>query len=158
MRRGYGFAAEDRRGGAVDPWPSEYGYSPGEYTTAPHPTVRPLVRGNLLTTLSGNATLWLSKHRIGFNEMYRVVKATYQDGVLKPDQDLSLEDQEQVLVIVLPLPSDTPSPSSNLKRVTVLKERAATWLSQQPADAIRPPARLEAELDALLTEWAADVE
>jgi predicted DNA-binding antitoxin AbrB/MazE fold protein len=84
--------------------------------------------------------------------MYRVVKATYQDGVLKPIENLSLEEQEQVLVIVVSLSSKTPSPTPGPKRANVLKERAATWLNQQPADAVRPPARLEQAREQSLAE------
>lgn len=142
--------------------------------------------------------------------MRRVVTATYQDGVLKPDQELPLSDLQQVLIIVLPLPGDLPSARPNLERVVAMQEQANLWLSQQPPDAVRPPlhleqaqeqaldnsfdaalteirarasqfnreeiaadveaalaevrvlspderARLDAELDAVLAEWAADV-
>jgi predicted DNA-binding antitoxin AbrB/MazE fold protein len=75
--------------------------------------------------------------------MYQVLKATYQDGVLKPAEDLPLEEQQQVVVIVLPVRSEISPTKSDPERVTTIKEQAATWLTQQPADAVRPPAGLE---------------
>ena len=30
--------------------------------------------------------------------MYKVVRATYQDGILRPVEDLSLEEEQQVVV------------------------------------------------------------
>ena len=58
--------------------------------------------------------------------MYQVIKAIYQDGVLKPAETLSLENQQQVLVLVLPLSPNPPLPQPDLERVAVLRERAAT--------------------------------
>jgi predicted DNA-binding antitoxin AbrB/MazE fold protein len=75
--------------------------------------------------------------------MYKVVKATYQDGVLRPVEDLQLEEQQQVVVIILPVRSDTSQAQPDPERVAIIKERTATWLRQQPAKAIRPPASLE---------------
>jgi predicted DNA-binding antitoxin AbrB/MazE fold protein len=142
--------------------------------------------------------------------MHRVVTATYQNGVLKPAQELPLRDQQQVLIIILPSPETRPSAKPDLERVAALREQANQWLSQQSLDAVRPPlhleqaqeqalddgfeaalaeiraragqfsteeiiadveaalaevrtlspderARLDAELDAVLAEWAADV-
>jgi predicted DNA-binding antitoxin AbrB/MazE fold protein len=142
--------------------------------------------------------------------MHRVVTATYQNGVLKPAQELPLRDQQQVLIIILPSPETRPSTKPDLERVAALREQANQWLSQQSLDAVRPPlhleqaqeqalddgfeaalaeiraragqfsteeiiadveaalaevrtlspderARLDAELDAVLAEWAADV-
>jgi hypothetical protein len=83
--------------------------------------------------------------------MYRVVKMTYQDGVLKPAQDLPFRDRQQVLAIVLPLQEAMPLPQPDLTRVATLREQAANWLSQQPPDAVRLPLRLseahESDLD-----------
>lgn len=74
--------------------------------------------------------------------MYQVIKAIYQDGVLKPAETLSLENQQQVLVLVLPLSPNLPLPEPDLERVAVLRERATTWLTEQPSNAVRPPLRL----------------
>jgi predicted DNA-binding antitoxin AbrB/MazE fold protein len=142
--------------------------------------------------------------------MHRVVTATYQNGVLKPAQELPLRDQQQVMIIILPSPETRSSAKPDLERVAALREQANQWLSQQSLDAVRPPlhleqaqeqalddgfeaalaeiraragqfsteeiiadveaalaevrtlspderARLDAELDAVLAEWAADV-
>lgn len=142
--------------------------------------------------------------------MQRVITATYQNGVLKPAQELPLRDQQQVLVIVLPLRQTGLPAKPNSERVAAMREQAATWLSQQSPDAVRPPlpltqtqeqalddsfeaalaeirarasqfspeeiiadveaalaevrtlspderARLDAELDTVLADWAADV-
>jgi predicted DNA-binding antitoxin AbrB/MazE fold protein len=139
-----------------------------------------------------------------------MVTATYENGVLKPAQELPLRDQQQVLVIVLPLPPTSPPAKPDLERVAAMREQADRWLSQQSPDAVRQPlpltqaqeqalddsfevalaeirarasqfsaeeivadveaalaevralssderARLEAELDAVLAEWATDV-
>jgi predicted DNA-binding antitoxin AbrB/MazE fold protein len=75
--------------------------------------------------------------------MYEVVKAIYQDGVLKPVEDLSLEEQQQVVVIILPVRSEISQAQPDPERVNIIKEQTATWLRQQPAEAIRPPASLE---------------
>jgi predicted DNA-binding antitoxin AbrB/MazE fold protein len=75
--------------------------------------------------------------------MYKVVKAIYQDGVLKPVEDLSLEEQQQVVVIILPVRSETSQAQPASERITIIKEQTATWLRQQPAKAIRPPASLK---------------
>jgi predicted DNA-binding antitoxin AbrB/MazE fold protein len=83
--------------------------------------------------------------------MYQAVKATYENGVLKPAQELPLKDQEQVLILVLTLQSQT-SLQLNLDRVAVLKEQAATWLAQQPADAVRPPLQLSSAQEQSLDE------
>jgi predicted DNA-binding antitoxin AbrB/MazE fold protein len=75
--------------------------------------------------------------------MYEVVKAIYQDGVLKPAEDLSLQEQQQVVVIILPARSEISQAQPNPDRATVIREQTATWLRQQPDEAIRPPAPLE---------------
>lgn len=75
--------------------------------------------------------------------MRRVVTATYQNGVLKPAQELPLRDQQQVLIIVLPSPETRPPAKPNLERVAAMREQANQWLSQQPADAARLPLRLK---------------
>jgi hypothetical protein len=144
--------------------------------------------------------------------MYRIAKMTYQDGVLKSPEALPLEERQQVLVLLLPLPTKARPPQmADPQRMAVLREKAAAWLSQQPADALRPPlaltemqargldegfdtalmeirqrasqfdarqiaadvnqalaevralsapehARLQAELDAFLTDWAANAD
>lgn len=75
--------------------------------------------------------------------MHRVVTATYQNGVLKPAQELPLRDQQQVLIIVLPPPRTRPPAKPNLERVAAVREQANLWLSQQSPDAVRPPLRLK---------------
>lgn len=75
--------------------------------------------------------------------MHRVVTATYQNGVLKPAQELPLRDQQQVLIIVLPPPRTRPPAKPNLERVAAMREQANLWLSQQSPDAVRPPLRLK---------------
>jgi predicted DNA-binding antitoxin AbrB/MazE fold protein len=75
--------------------------------------------------------------------MHRVVTATYQNGVLKPAQELPLHDQQQVLIIILPSPQTRPPAEPNLERVATLREQANQWLSQQSPDAVRPPLHLE---------------
>lgn len=75
--------------------------------------------------------------------MRRMVTATYQNGVLKPAQELPLRDQQQVLVIVLPLRRTSLPVKPNLERVAAMREQADRWLSQQPPDAVRPPLRME---------------
>ena len=74
--------------------------------------------------------------------MHRVVTATYQNGVLKPAQELPLRDQQQVLIVILPSPQARPPAEPNLERVAAMREQANQWLSQQSPDAIRPPLRL----------------
>jgi predicted DNA-binding antitoxin AbrB/MazE fold protein len=75
--------------------------------------------------------------------MHRVVTATYQNGVLKPAQELPLRDQQQVLIVILPSSETRPPAKPNLERVAVMQEQANRWLSQQSPDAVRPPLRLE---------------
>jgi predicted DNA-binding antitoxin AbrB/MazE fold protein len=75
--------------------------------------------------------------------MYKVVKATYLDGVLKPLEDLSLEEEQQVVIIILPAASEISQAQSDLDRMTIIKEQTATWLRQQPAQAVRPPTSLD---------------
>jgi predicted DNA-binding antitoxin AbrB/MazE fold protein len=86
--------------------------------------------------------------------MYQIVKATYQDGLLKPNENLSLEDKQQVLVIILPLQSDVSKSHSSSERVTMLKEQAAIWLSQQSDKAIQPLSSepKEVSLESILTD------
>lgn len=84
--------------------------------------------------------------------MYQVLKAIYQDGVLKPAEELPFEEQQQVVVIVLPVRSEISPTKSDPERVTTIKEQAATWLTQQPADAVRPPAGLEPTQEQSLDE------
>ena len=74
--------------------------------------------------------------------MHRVVTATYQNGVLKPAQELPLRDQQQVLIVILPSPQARPPAEPNLERVAAMREQANQWLSQQSPDAIHPPLRL----------------
>ena len=75
--------------------------------------------------------------------MYQVIKATYENGILKPTHHLPLAEQEQVFVVVLPWTKQKYTPTQpNQKRVALLREQAAAWLSQQPKDAVRPPLRL----------------
>lgn len=73
--------------------------------------------------------------------MHQIVSATYQEGVLKLAHRLSLAEQQRVMVIVLPLPAATAQ--SDPARLARLKEQTATWLSQQPSDAIKPPLSLQ---------------
>jgi predicted DNA-binding antitoxin AbrB/MazE fold protein len=76
--------------------------------------------------------------------MYKVIRATYQDGVLRPVEDLPLEEQQQVVVvIILPARSDTSQAQPSPERVKIVKEQTATWLRQQPDKAVRPPASLK---------------
>lgn len=84
--------------------------------------------------------------------MYQVVKATYQDGVLKPVKDLSLEDEQQVVIIVLPVRSETSQAQPDLERVAIIKEQAAAWLIQQPTEAVHPPASLESNQEQRMDE------
>ena len=75
--------------------------------------------------------------------MYKVIRATYQDGVLRPVEDLPLEEQQQVVVIILPARSDMSQAQPSPERVAIIKEQTATWLRQQPGKAVRPPASLK---------------
>lgn len=85
----------------------------------------------------------------------QVIRAVYEDGVLKPSQPLPLQDHQEVQVIVL---FDEPRGDVDPARVRQLHEQADTWLAQQSAQAVREPKpltaqereRLDAELDQLL--------
>jgi len=74
--------------------------------------------------------------------MRRVVTATYQNGVLKPAQELPLQDQQQVLIVILASPQTRLPVKPNLERVATLREQANQWLGQQFPHAVRPPLRL----------------
>jgi len=88
--------------------------------------------------------------------MRRMITATYHNGVLKPTEKLPLPDQQEVLIIVLPLPRAVPPARPDLARVAVMREQAATWLRQQPVEAVRPPLRLkQAEEQTLDSDFAA---
>jgi predicted DNA-binding antitoxin AbrB/MazE fold protein len=84
--------------------------------------------------------------------MYRIVKATYQDGVLKPAGALPLEDRQQVVVIILPIQSGTSPARPDLNRVAVMKEQTAAWLREQPAESLRPDDSPEADREQSLED------
>jgi predicted DNA-binding antitoxin AbrB/MazE fold protein len=75
--------------------------------------------------------------------MVQVTKATYQDGVLKPAESLSLVDQQQVVIVIVPLQQDESLSQSKSSQAAILKDQARVWLSQQADDAVRPPTALE---------------
>ena len=75
--------------------------------------------------------------------MYQVVRATYRDGVLRPVEDLSLEDEQQVVVIILSATSGALPAQSDFDHTSIIKEQTASWLARQPAQAIRPPVSLD---------------
>jgi predicted DNA-binding antitoxin AbrB/MazE fold protein len=89
--------------------------------------------------------------------MRRVVMATYDKGLLKPAEDLPLADRQRVLLVVVSLP-ETNSGASDAERLETMETRVATWLAEQPLDAVRTPLRpspqrdrqLDARFDAAL--------
>jgi hypothetical protein len=84
--------------------------------------------------------------------MYNVVKMVYQDGVLRSPEALPFKDRQEVLVLVLPLQTETTQSAANPKRAAQLREQAAIWLAQQPADAVRPPLATAEEDDRRLDD------
>jgi predicted DNA-binding antitoxin AbrB/MazE fold protein len=90
--------------------------------------------------------------------MHQVIKATYENGVLKPGQPLPLHDQQQVVLVVLPVASTSPTPRADPERVASMQLQIDAWLKIQRTDAIRQPladkeqTTLVQETDALLAE------
>lgn len=90
--------------------------------------------------------------------MHQVIKATYENGVLKPGQPLRLHDRQQVVLVVLPVASTSPTPWADAERVASMQLQIDAWLKMQATDAIRQPladkeqTTLVQETDALLAE------
>lgn len=86
--------------------------------------------------------------------MKQAISAVYDKGVLRPVQQLPLDDQQEVLLIVLPLKRGKP-PAVDPARVARMQEQTEAWLAQQPADAVREPLvpyRVADDFDAVLAE------
>jgi len=70
--------------------------------------------------------------------MKRAISAIYDKGVLRPTQQLPLDDQQEVLLIVLPLKRRKRS-AVDSDRVARMQQQADIWLAQQAEDAVREP-------------------
>ncbi len=70
--------------------------------------------------------------------MSTAIWAVYEDGVLKPKEKLPLDERAEVLILILPV-GETPIKAPDADRVAALQKEVATWLAQQPADAVREP-------------------
>ena len=75
--------------------------------------------------------------------MYQVIPATYENGVLKPGQALSLPDHQQVLLVIVPVPSSTPTGHFDAESVAAMQEQVDNWLAMQSTEAVRSPALLQ---------------
>lgn len=78
--------------------------------------------------------------------MSTTVRAIYEDGVIKPKEKLPLVDHTEVLILILPIEGQ-PVRKPDADRLSVLREEVATWLVQQPAEAVREPVATSSSAD-----------
>ena len=71
--------------------------------------------------------------------MHQVITATYENGVLRPEQALPLHNQQQVVLIVLPVSSPAAAQQPDPARVATMQKQVEAWLNIQPDGVIRPP-------------------
>ena len=84
--------------------------------------------------------------------------ARYQNGILKPNDPLPLEENQHVQIIVLTQPEEAGEVDE--ARLADMRRRANEWLAQQPPDAVQPAPSLspeeqrafEAEFDEILRD------
>ena len=84
------------------------------------------------------------------------IRATYEDGVLKPNEPINLTEHQEVRLVIV----DEVRGEAEPARVEAMLKQIETWLAVQPSAAAREPKlfsaaerkRLNDDFDGLLAE------